>query len=588
MGCDNIFAVIHNNTGSTMKRTALFAAFAAAAAIAMNVVAETAASASAESVMASSFGFDPADSTEILQKALDSGARKIVIDRQKSPWITRPLFGRSNCEIVFEHGVEVVAKKGEYLGTTDSLLAFRSAENVKISGYGATLRMHRADYAAAPYQKAEWRMNIKLLSCRNVTVEGLTLLESGGDGVYVGVDGKNGPCRDIVLRDLVCDRHYRQGISVISVCNLLIERCVLSNTGGTSPSAGIDFEPNHAREELSGIVMKDCVVTDNKGVGIEFYLGQLDESSKPISAQIVNCRTSGNRSGFWLSNGRATKTSCVRGEISCENCTFENERGSAIQVKGKPKGSVVVSFEKCHFYDDQKSSPLLADAPVRRKFDPAAARPVDSCPGELMRLKPFRFRNGVTYRFYMAKPGEARFSGRFTKVGKPEFAPKPVVVKDAFGRACASFKLNGGSETPFVFNADAAGFYTMTADAGSHAFGLSATSVPIAVVPTDGIRTVYSTEGTLFFRVAADAPFFAAVSGNGEERVRAQIADPSGKTVWEGDDISNWAAYRSVANPEEGLWQITFGRPTNHCFEDFSLFQQGAAPDLFLTPNKCW
>ena len=54
-------------------------------------------------VKASSFGFDPEDSTEILQKALDSGARKIVVDKQASPWITRPLFARSNCEIVFDN-----------------------------------------------------------------------------------------------------------------------------------------------------------------------------------------------------------------------------------------------------------------------------------------------------------------------------------------------------------------------------------------------------------------------------------------------------------------------------------------------------
>ena len=38
-----------------------------------------------EVVTVSSFGFDPVDSTEILQKALDSGARKIVIDKQASP-----------------------------------------------------------------------------------------------------------------------------------------------------------------------------------------------------------------------------------------------------------------------------------------------------------------------------------------------------------------------------------------------------------------------------------------------------------------------------------------------------------------------
>ena len=94
-----------------------------------------------EVVTVSSFGFDPVDSTEILQKALDSGARKIVIDKQASPWITRPLFGRSDCEIVFERGTEVVAKKGAFLGKGDSLLTLKCARNVKISGYGATLRM---------------------------------------------------------------------------------------------------------------------------------------------------------------------------------------------------------------------------------------------------------------------------------------------------------------------------------------------------------------------------------------------------------------------------------------------------------------
>ncbi len=219
-----------------------------------------AAVAAAEDVVkASSFGFDSVDSTDALQKALDSGAKKIVIDAQSSPWITRPLFVRSNCEIVFERGAEVVAKKGEFLGKNDSLFTLKCCENVKISGYGAVLRMRRADYAAAPYVKAEWRMSLNLLSCRNVTIEGLALVESGGDGVYLGVARENGPCRDIVLRDIVCDRHYRQGISVISARNLLIERCTLRGTAGTAPAAGIDFEPNRPGEELSDIVMLSLI-----------------------------------------------------------------------------------------------------------------------------------------------------------------------------------------------------------------------------------------------------------------------------------------------------------------------------------------
>lgn len=551
-------------------------------------------------VKASSFGFDPEDSTEILQKALDSGARKIVVDKQASPWITRPLFVRSNSEIVFERGVEVVAKKGAFLGKCDSLLTLDRAENVKVSGYGATLRMHRADYAAPPYTKAEWRMSINLRSSRNVTIEGLSLVESGGDGVYVGVAGKKGgPCRDIVLRDLVCDRQYRQGISVISVRNLLIERCVLRNTGGTPPAAGIDFEPNHPSEELDGIVMRDCTISDNRGTGLAFYFGQLDSTSKPVSIKIENCRSSGNACGFGLSNGR--RETFVRGRVACEGCTFENERGYAVHLRRKPADSVFVDFVNCCFVNCQTNvfdaawcdtyfaKPVLADAPKRRAFDPALARPFDSRPGELVRLKPFRFRNGVTYRFFMSAPGEARFSGRFTKVGRPSFVPKPIVIKDAAGKTCATINLNGTDETSFSFTANAAGFYTMTADGGSHAFGLSATSVPIAVTPSVLDRSIYVSQGSLFFRAAADTPFIVAVSGaNAAERVRAQVADPAGRVVWDRDRIFEWTDYRSDAHPAEGLWRITFKRPSDCTFEDFSVLQQGAAPEFFLTPEKCW
>ena len=538
-------------------------------------------------VRASSFGFDSVDSTDVLQKALDSGAKKIVIDAQASPWITRPLFVRSNCEIVFERGAEVVAKKGEFLGKNDSLFTLKCCENVKISGYGAVLRMHRADYAAAPYVKAEWRMSLNLLSCRNVTIEGLTLVESGGDGVYLGVARGNGPCRDIVLRDIVCDRHYRQGISVISARNLLIERCTLRGTGGTAPAAGIDFEPNRPSEELSDIVMRDCIVTNNHGAGIQFYLGQLNASSKPVSVKILNCRSTGNSRGFWLGNGHARTH--VRGSVTCENSFFATKNAPATYIPPTSDDAVAVSFKNCRLIDFQALSSLLGDAPARREFNPAAAHPFDARPGEVVHLKPFRFRNGVTYRFYMAAPGEAKFSGRFTKVGKPDFKAEPVVFKNAEGKTCATVSIDGTDETPFSFKAEKAGFYTMTASAGSHAFGLSATSVPIAVVPSGSFRSIYATTGTLFFRAAENTPFVVAVSGdNAKERVRAKVADPSGNMVWEADQIFDWTAYSSGKRPATGLWRVTFAHPTGHAFEDFSILLQGAVPEFFLTPEKCW
>ncbi len=92
------------------------------------------------------WGFDEHDSTAFLQEAIDSKVKRLIIDRQPSPWVTRPLTGVSGREIVFR-----------------------------------------------------------------------------------GVD---------------CNGNHRQGISVISAENLLIEDCLLRNTAGTAPHAGSSYGTN--------------------------------------------------------------------------------------------------------------------------------------------------------------------------------------------------------------------------------------------------------------------------------------------------------------------------------------------------------
>lgn len=307
---------------------------------------------SASEVKVSSLGWNASDSTDFLQRALDSGATTVVVDRVQGPWVTRPLFARSNQVVLFEPGVTLEAKRGAFLEQGDCLFSCQGVTNVLIRGYGAVWRMHRADYDAAPYERGEWRHSLNILSSDRVTVEGLTLLESGGDGVYVGSSGRSdvhGPCStDIVLRDLVCDRHYRQGMSIITVRNLLIERCVMRNTAGTAPAAGIDFEPNRPDEELVNCVMRDCVLADNEVSGIEIYLGSLDHTTKPISLLFENCRSIGNARGIEIAT--LSKSTYPRGEIRFSNCTFEREKRHALILKRMPN-SVGIAFEDCRFLD---------------------------------------------------------------------------------------------------------------------------------------------------------------------------------------------------------------------------------------------
>ena len=216
---------------------------------------------------ASWWGFDPADSTAPLQAALTSGVARLVVDKMPSPWIVTPLKGASNLELVLEPGAEIQAKPGEFRSKGAALLTFAGCTNVHIVGYGAALRMRHEDYMKPPYEKSEWRHALSILSCRNVCIEGLTLADSGGDGIYLGCRGAVHRNVDVVIRDVLCDRNHRQGISVISAENLLIENTVMRETFGTPPAAGIDFEPNHPSEVLKNCVMRNCLAVHNQGAG---------------------------------------------------------------------------------------------------------------------------------------------------------------------------------------------------------------------------------------------------------------------------------------------------------------------------------
>ena len=134
-------------------------------------------------IIVSSLGHSADDATEIVQKALDSGAARVVFDRTASPYVVRPLFVRSNTEVVFEEGVEVLAKAGEFHDKFDALVTLQRATNVVLRGLGsgATLKMRIKDYQSSAYSHGEWRHAVTLLSVENVRIEHLTLADSGGD-----------------------------------------------------------------------------------------------------------------------------------------------------------------------------------------------------------------------------------------------------------------------------------------------------------------------------------------------------------------------------------------------------------------------
>jgi hypothetical protein len=253
-----------------------------------------------ESVSAAWWGFDPLDATSSLQSSLDSGARIVLVPAMGRPWITRPLTVRSGTTLVLEQGAEIVALPGHFAKDDAVLFLLKDVEDVTILGYGARCAMRKADYRRGPYPKSEWRHAIEIDGCARVTVAGLMVESSGGDGVYVGRGEKRKWSSEIVLRDLLLRDHYRQGISIISAEDLLIENVEMSFTEGTLPSAGIDFEPNYADERLVRCVLRNCVIHSNAGPGISANLKQMDTSSTGIDIRVEKSFVSGSPIAFLL------------------------------------------------------------------------------------------------------------------------------------------------------------------------------------------------------------------------------------------------------------------------------------------------
>lgn len=288
------------------------------------------------------WGFDKQDATRFLQAALDSGAERVVIPDMGEPWRVKPLFvNRDDLEIVFGDGVVIEAKKDGFRGRGDCLLSVIDRRNIVLSGYGAVFLMHKEDYMAPPYQPAEWRHALAIRGSANVAVLGLTLRGAGGDGIYLGTTSGQRHVKDIVIRDVVCDSNARQGLSVISAENLLVERSVFRNTGGLAPGAGIDLEPNKVGERMVNVVIRDSFF-ENNVMGMHMWFNHLKEDSEPVSVLWENNVVDGCGIGIHVGH---VEDDGAGGEVMFRNNTVKNTRHAGIHFRNKSSKAMKFVFE---------------------------------------------------------------------------------------------------------------------------------------------------------------------------------------------------------------------------------------------------
>lgn len=310
-----------------------------------------AAKADPDLVKASSFGWNETNATECLRAALASGAKTVLIDRQAGEWLTEPLNLCSDQEVVLEDGVTVRALPGAFKGLNDTLMCIAGVTNVILRGEGsAKLVMNKPDYQdPTRYKFSEWRFATSIgRYAKNVTIRDLEIRSSGGDGVFVY------RCSDVLLENLNCVDHHRQGISVSDVDGLTVRNCQFNDTKGTAPQFGVDIEP-HNPSVLKNILFEGCEFHGNAFGGISVSLGEARPDLPPVSITFRNCRV-WNNSSYGLSFDLSSASKPVyRGDIFFDKCQFVTPKGQTVRIAQHPDNGCRIGFRDCVF--DRRGNP---------------------------------------------------------------------------------------------------------------------------------------------------------------------------------------------------------------------------------------
>lgn len=337
----------------------------------------------ASKINASTFGYNPTNASAALVAAITSPFDTIIFTKQSADWIINPTNFRNlnNKVIIFQKGVIIRAAAGAYNDEYECLLRFKEGNNITIIGYQAELKMNKAEYAALPDAGINGeRHALFFFNCENVIVKGLSIQDSGGDGIYIGGDrfgqAENSRTfsKNVLLEDIKSSGNFRQGMSVLSVENMLVKNCHFTKTGGTLPEAGVDVEPYLPYQRIVNLVFDHCSFTENGYSGITLALSFLNANSLPVSIQFKDCYLKNNRTnlGNIYSPGEitvfsSTTGSSVKGSASFERCFVDGSNWSAV-YSTLTADSYKATFQDCVFKDVSKTiqkynSPINLEIP---------------------------------------------------------------------------------------------------------------------------------------------------------------------------------------------------------------------------------
>ncbi len=275
--------------------------------------------------VAKDFGFDSVNATDYLQKAIDSGATRVVVENVGKPWYIRKIrIVRDDLELVFQKGVKVHTDR-TWENFSEGQMFVIKGRNIVIKGEAP----NDTDVVISQfYDLADRRKNCRtygksaftLIDSENVCIKNLRAAETAEDGLCLGGLGLSN--KNIYIENVDFASNFRQGCSICAGHGVYFKNVKFRETTGGSPLSGVDLEPAELNQANSDLYFFDCTFDANAGSGLIMSTSSvfpitLFAKRCVFKNQRANLLDVAIRSGLYAQNGIT-----VPGKAIFEDCEF--------------------------------------------------------------------------------------------------------------------------------------------------------------------------------------------------------------------------------------------------------------------------
>lgn len=290
------------------------------------------------------------DYTVFIQNALDKHANVMFPD---FPVLINPtgLTIRSNSKVYFPLNSKILLQPS--VRKAYEMLRIHNVNNVVL--YFPVLIGDRKKHIDTG---GEWGMGISIRDSKDIIIRNPKVDDCWGDGIYLGQIAMTN--KNIQIIKPFLNNNRRNAISIVAVDGLKIDNAVVANTNGTSPMAGIDFEPDSNNEIVNNISINDPISFNNGFHGILFALSsQSGKVQRDVNIAINNSIDDQSAYGisFKLKQQRFNQGFTPIGMIKINNPTIKNSKvKSLLFYPGNLDNTIKVNISNARIIGNSKVS----------------------------------------------------------------------------------------------------------------------------------------------------------------------------------------------------------------------------------------